>query len=155
MALLLVAIIVGGYAVAPYFDPNRNFGPDSCIDHAAIPGSVPYHMHPTLTIVILGHAQPIPANVGITSACMHPIHTHSGSDQTGVVVIHVETPILHTFYLRDFFHVWNQPFNQNRILDRQADGTNHVRMRVNGTPSDAYEGLALYDGQQIEITYGP
>lgn len=154
-ALLIVGLVVGGYAVAPYFDPYRNFGPDSCIDHALIPGGPPYHIHPALAIVLLGSPEAIPANIGITGTCMHPIHTHSGSDASGVVVIHVETPTVHTFYLRDFFHVWNQPFSANQILNRAADGTNQVRMTVNGAPSGAYGALVLADGQQIEITYGP
>ena len=156
LAVGLAAIAIGAYVAAPYFDPNRNFGIDSCIEHTAIPSEIPYHMHPALSIVILGNTQPIPANIGISSSCMHPVHTHTQSDPTtGIVTIHVETPVLHAFYLHDFFYVWNQPFNQNQILDRQADATNHVRMTVNGTPSSAYEGLTLYDGQQIQITYGP
>lgn len=155
LAVGLVAVVAGGYAVAPYFDPYRNFGPDSCINETAVPNFPPYHLHPSLMIVILGTTQPIPADIGITSTCMHPIHTHSGSDVSGVVQIHVESPVVHTFYLRDFFRVWGEPFNQNQIIDRVADGTNRVRMTVDGTASPSYENLALVDGQQIVITYGP
>lgn len=155
LVLGIAAIVLVGYVVAPYFDPYRNFGPDSCIQHTSIPGSVPYHMHPYLTIRILGNPQIIPDQTGITPSCMHPIHVHEGSDGSGRTQLHVETPIVHTFYLRDFFYIWGQPFNPNQILGYTDDGTNHVRLTVNGTASSAYENLALWDGQEIVISYGP
>ena len=51
-----------------------------------------FHIHPQLTIVINGQQQVIPANTGITEACMNSIHTH---DATGK--LHVESPILKDF----------------------------------------------------------
>jgi len=155
VAFGIAAAIVGGILIAPYFDPYRNFGPDSCIDEIRVPVGVPYHMHPLLAIVAQGNVQPIPGQIGITSTCTHPIHTHSASDASGVVQMHVETPIAHPFYLRDFFYVWGQPFDANRILGFTDDGTNHVSMTVNGTASTAYGNLVLWDAQRIIITYGP
>ncbi len=151
----LVVLISSGYLVAPYFDPYRNFGPDSCINEVNVPNYPPYHMHPYLTIIALGTPQLVPGDVGITATCMHPIHVHGGSDAQGRVQLHVESPVVHTFYLRDFFHIWGEPFNQNQILQYTADGTNRIRMTVNGTASSAYENLALWDGQEIVISYGP
>lgn len=155
IALGLAGVVLGGIVVAPYFDPYRNFGPDSCINEIAIPSNPPYHMHPFLAILVSGTAHPVPAQLGITPTCTHPLHTHSGSEASGVVQLHVETPVAHTFYLRDFFHVWDQPFDANHILSYTADGTNHVAMTVNGTASTAYGDLVLWDAQQIIITYGP
>ncbi len=155
LAVGLVALVAVGYVIAPYFDPYRNFGPDSCINEVNVPNYPPYHMHPYLAIVALGTPQRVPDGVGISATCMHPIHVHTGSDASGRVQIHVESPVVHTFYLKDFFHIWGEPFNQNQILQYTDDGTNHVRMTVNGTASSAYENLALWDGQEIVISYGP
>ena len=156
LAVGIGAIVLVGYVVAPYFDPYRNFGPDSCINEISVPNSPPYHLHPYLTIDVVGTPHPIPGQIGITSTCTHPIHTHSGSDATGAAQLHVETPIVHAFYLRDFFHVWgDQPFNQNQILQHVANSTYRVSMTVDGVSSPAYGNLVLAEGQQIVITYGP
>lgn len=152
VALGLSALVIGGIVVAPYLDPYRNFGVDSCIDETA---QFVMHLHPLMAISIQETVQDIPALVGITATCIHPVHTHSGSDANGIVQIHVEAPVAHTFYLRDFFRLWGQPFDASRILGFTDDGTNHVQMTVNSNPSSEYGNLVLEDRQQIIITYGP
>ena len=146
----VVFVVIGGVLVAPYIDPNRNFTRDSCVTMEI------FHFHPFLRINILGSDYPIPGNIGITAGCHKPIHTHSGYDpSSGFVQLHVEGPVARDFTLGDFFYIWGQPFSSTRILTYADDGTNHVRMTLDGSPSTAYGGLVLRDGQRIEVFYGP
>ena len=107
-----------------------------------------YHIHPHLKIIINGAVQTIPANIGITVDCMHPIHTH---DTTGE--IHVESPAQRDFILDDFFAVWNKPFSSDGIFDYKVDAGHKLTMTVDGQPNNEYENLVLRDGQQIVIEY--
>jgi len=70
---------------------------------------------------------------------MRPVHTH---DSTGI--IHVEFPRKHDFTLRDFFTVWDEPFNKEGYS---------VSLTVNDEESLERESLILRDGDKIEIKY--
>ncbi len=107
-----------------------------------------FHIHPHLRIIINGAEQIIPASIGISLSCMHPLHTH---DTTGT--IHVEAPEQRDFTLGDFFAVWNKPFDKNQVLDYKADAAHEIAMTVDGQPSGAYENLVFKDNQQIVIEY--
>lgn len=107
-----------------------------------------FHIHPELTIMIDGEKRTIPANVGITDGCMHPLHTH---DDTGT--IHVEAPVKRDFTLGDFFAVWGQPFDKDHILDKTADDAHEIRLLVNGELSQEYGNLVLRDKDKIMIAY--
>ena len=107
-----------------------------------------FHIHPNLQIVINGTREEIPANIGITLSCMHPLHTH---DATGK--IHVESPQQRDFTLADFFAVWGKQFSKDQILDSRADASHEIVMTVDGEPSQEYENLVLKDNQQILIVY--
>ncbi|MBU6501084.1 MAG: hypothetical protein KGJ89_03075 [Patescibacteria group bacterium] len=107
-----------------------------------------FHIHPHLQILINGQQQDIPANIGITLACMHPIHTH---DTSGT--LHVESPEARDFTLADFFAVWDKTFNQNQILDNTIDDSHIIKVMVNGSQVDTYENTILRDKDQIVISY--
>ena len=109
-----------------------------------------FHIHPMLQIVIDGREQTIPTNVGITSSCMHPLHTH---DDTGR--LHVESPVRRDFALGDFFAVWGKPFNKDQILDYSVDPAHTIRMTINGKPVDTFENTVLQDLDRIVIRYEP
>jgi len=109
-----------------------------------------FHIHPHLSISIDGEQQAIPANVGMSGTCLHPIHTH---DADGI--IHVESPETRDFILGDFFAVWDKSFTKDQILDYAADASHTITMTVNGTSVDTYENTILRDEEQIVITYGP
>lgn len=107
-----------------------------------------YHIHAHLSVVINDVVQSVPADIGITNDCMHPLHTH---DIDGI--IHVESPVERVFTVGDFFAVWGRVFTKDQIFDSVADATHNVIMTVNGQPSDAFENLVLKDDDQIVITY--
>ncbi len=108
-----------------------------------------FHIHPNLQIFVNGVQQTIPADLGISLTCMHPIHTHDASG-----VIHIESPEPRDFTLGDFFAVWNKPFSKDQILDAKVDATHSIKVTVNGTPVDTYENTVMHDNDQIVITYG-
>ena len=107
-----------------------------------------FHIHPQLKIIINGAPQTIPAGIGISLACMHPLHTH---DATGT--IHVESPEQRDFTLGDFFAVWEKPFSNDQIFDSAADATHEIVMTVDGQPSQEFEQLVFKDKQQIVVEY--
>jgi hypothetical protein len=107
-----------------------------------------FHIHPELHIVIDGVPVIVPADIGITDTCMHPLHTH---DDTGT--LHVESPVQKDFTLGDFFFVWDQPFDSMHILDKVATKPSQITMTVNGVPVDTFENTILVDKDQLVITY--
>lgn len=107
-----------------------------------------FHIHPHLQIIINGQQQDIPANIGITLACMHPIHTHDASG-----TLHVESPEPKDFTLADFFAVWGKTFTQNQIFDSAIDSSHIIKVTVNGSPVDTYENTVLRDKDQIVVSY--
>jgi hypothetical protein len=105
------------------------------------------HIHPNLRIVIEGVPQIIPANIGVSTNIMRPLHTH---DSTGK--IHAEGPCQRNFVLGDFFLIWGEEFNSENILGHKAEeGT--ITMSVNGKKSEEYEKLVLRDSDNIVIEY--
>ena len=107
-----------------------------------------FHIHPHLRIVINGAVQTIPASIGVSLSCMHPVHTH---DTAGT--IHVESPEQRDFTIGDFFAVWDKKFSKDQILDSAVDVQHEVIITVDGQQSDAYENLVFKDKQEIVIEY--
>jgi hypothetical protein len=104
------------------------------------------HIHPHLTILVNGSPVLVPAGIGIKPSGDFPLHTHDASG-----TIHVESPVVRTFILADFFAVWGRALSSQRVLRYQADATHRISMTVNGKPSTAFGSLVLQDGQQIVI----
>ena len=109
-----------------------------------------FHIHPHLEIIANGVKQTIPPNIGVTLACMHPLHTH---DNIGT--IHVESPEKRDFTLGDFFAVWGQSFSKDQVLDYKRDASHEIAMTVGGALSQDFENLILEDSQHIIIEYKP
>ncbi len=156
MHVVVLAVVlvlgVGVVAVAPYFSPYANLSPDTCVNETG----VILHIHVRLNIYIQGGRYPIPNNLGNQPGCTKVLHTHADYDPPSEpAIIHVESPVVRSFSLGDFFHVWDQPFSSTQILSYTADATNSITMTVNGVPSTAYGNLELVDGQVIVISYGP
>ena len=107
-----------------------------------------FHIHPLLSIIADGKNIEIPANVGVTSACLHPLHTH---DATGR--IHVESPEKRDFSLADFFAVWGKAFSKDQILDMKADSEHMIKVAVDGAEVSTFENTILRDKQQVVVSY--
>ena len=107
-----------------------------------------FHIHPQLKIVMNDTEYTIPQNIGITSYCIHPLHTH-----TDLPNIHIEAPEKRDFTLGDFFAVWKQPFSKDTLMGYTADNTHTITMTVNGVSVDSFENTILRDKDQIVIRY--
>jgi hypothetical protein len=105
------------------------------------------HIPPHLTIPVDGHAQLVPANIGVQAhGNALPIHTH---DETGR--LHVESPILHDSQLQDFLTILGQAFNPPQVLGFHADATHTITEIVDSRPSTAFGSLILRDREDIVI----
>jgi len=86
-----------------------------------------FHVHARLAIFINGDARQVPMGIGIAppwtvdhkpdgnvfvsnGACFSWLHTHTPDG-----MIHIESPVQRTFTLGDFFDVWGQPLDVDRI----------------------------------------
>jgi hypothetical protein len=112
---------------------GSNGGPlAQCIQHS----DLDQHVHTLLILTVDGQPQNIPANLGITSDCMRPLHTH---DEGGL--IHIESTRPHVFVLGDFFTIWEEWSEEDPL-----DGLWVERLQVNGTPFEGdYQEVPLMD----------
>jgi hypothetical protein len=85
-----------------------------------------YHIHAHLTIFVGGAPRRIPAGVGVGAprgsaatprgpfitggSCISWLHTHAADG-----IIHIESPVRHTYTLGTFFDVWRQPLQSRRV----------------------------------------
>ena len=121
------------------------------------------HMHTTLRILIHGEHVTIPKEIGIDPKLwvshdldkygpkklgVSPLHTH---DTSGI--IHIESTVVRTFTLGQFFDVWGKTFNENCILDKCNDQLNKVRIYVGESQIFDFREKVLKDGEVITIEY--
>ncbi len=105
------------------------------------------HKHAQLRIIIDGEEQIIPADIGIYSDIMRPLHTH---DATGK--IHIEGPCQRDFKLVEFFNVWNQALT-NECIFNYCTNNGTLKMTVNGRDVEDIENYYMKDFDNIKIEY--
>jgi len=105
------------------------------------------HYHATLSIVIRGESQMIPADSGVIPGCMRGIHTH---DDTGK--LHIETPEAMEARLEHFFQIWEQSFTSTQLLDASVGEGESISLTVNGELVDNPQNHILEDGQELVLT---
>ena len=105
------------------------------------------HYHATLSIVIRGESQVIPAETGVIPGCMRGIHTH---DDTGK--LHIETPEAMEARLEHFFLIWEQTFTPTQLLDTTVGEGESISLTVNGELVDDPRNHILEDGQELVLT---
>lgn len=112
------------------------------------------HIHQHLDVYAEGRRVTVPALIGIAAkdrqVLFSPLHTH---DATGVV--HVESPVVKTFTLGQFFAVWGVRFTPRCLGGYCTQGANRIRVYsdgrlVTGDP----RALALREHQEIVVAYG-
>lgn len=108
------------------------------------------HIHPSLSVYVRGEEVPLPPNIGIDPAqppqAMAGLHTHDGSG-----VVHVENAAEPT--LGQFFAIWGVPLSADRLGPHEADGSDRVRIWVDGEPSTEFGDLVMEDGQEIVLAF--
>lgn len=110
------------------------------------------HIHEHLDIFIHGVSNPVAQDIGVNEMArfISPLHTH---DDSGI--IHVESPVVATFTLGQFFDIWGLQFSKICIGSYCTNATSTLKIFVNGT---LYQGdphaLILAPHQEIVVTYG-
>jgi hypothetical protein len=99
---------------------------------------VAFHIHAHLTVFDHGVARRVPGAVGIQDpqtthtpqgdfvgggSCFSWLHTHAADG-----IIHIESPVVRTYTLGDFFDVWGQPLGPDRV----GPVSGHVTALYNG-----------------------
>ena len=85
-----------------------------------------FHIHAHLTVFVAGAPRQIPYGVGIApplevettpqgsfalgGAAFFWLHTHAADG-----IIHIESPIVRTYTLGNFFDIWNEPLGPERV----------------------------------------
>ena len=98
-----------------------------------------FHIHAHLTILVRGAPRQVPAGIGIApplevdetpvgafvagATCFMWLHTHSADG-----IIHTESPIKRTYTLGNFFDIWGQPLDRQRV----GPARGHVTALLNG-----------------------
>jgi hypothetical protein len=140
----IIYFLVGIIGVGIIFFHLRQLAFTQCVEHK---DNSPTHTHAQLKITQDGIDVPIPANIGITSKCMHPLHTHDG---TGL--IHMEYPIPFPFFLGDFFDIMGTTFNDSQIgAIRMYDEYKITVIKNNKRVPFFYRWILLKDLDKIEI----
>jgi hypothetical protein len=112
----------------PVLPPPGRLTPGARIDGIACAPleQLAYHIHAHLTIFVDGAPRRIPAGVGVGApresattprgpfitggSCISWLHTHAADG-----IIHVESPVHHTYTLGNFLDVWRQPLGSGRV----------------------------------------
>lgn len=109
------------------------------------------HIHEHVGISINGKTIKVPAEIGVNriSGFMSSIHTH---EQNGIV--HIESPVMRTFTLGQFFDVWGVRFSADCIGGYCADKDSSVKVYVDGKKYDGNPRvIPLKERSNIFITY--
>lgn len=110
------------------------------------------HTHQHLGIFINGNQIAIPADIGVDDPAkfIAPIHTHDAT-----AVIHIESPVVQTFTLGQFFDIWGVRFTQDCIGGYCAGNGRTLQVFSNGQlVTGNFRDLALTERQEIVIVFG-
>jgi len=109
------------------------------------------HHHVRLFVYVDGRPVTVPMNIGLSATAASPLHTH---DTTGTGHVESEDP---TFapVLGQFFDVWGVYLTKDCLGGQCGDGTNQVRVFVNGKEwgGDPTQ-VPLTDLSAIVVTFG-
>jgi hypothetical protein len=123
-----------------------------------------YHIHTHLTIFVNGQQRQVPAGIGIPDAvaqpasggsfiysgkCFYFLHTHTNDG-----IIHVESPVVKTYTLGEFFDEWQQPLSSSQVGPAKGKVTAIVNGEVyQGDPRDiplgSHEDVTLEVGTPL------
>lgn len=114
------------------------------------PEGVAQHLHVPVFVHVQGAPVEVPANVGVATDAVSPIHTH---DAQGTV--HVESAEVQDFTLGQFFDVWGVRLTDECLGGSCATGDAGVRVysggeEVGGDPRN----VILEDTKAVVVTFG-
>lgn len=127
---------------APLLAPVTREATGGAVDDIGAGGEqVAFHIHAHLAVFVNGRRRTIPYGIGVVpplpltvtadgpfvadGAAFYWLHTH---DTSGV--IHVESPVLRSYTLGEFFDIWGEPLGRTRVGPQRG----RVTALVDGTP---------------------
>jgi hypothetical protein len=110
-----------------------------------------FHIHQHLDLYVNGNHVQVPQNIGIIGGTgLAFIHTH---DTSGV--IHVESPVVKTYTLGNFFDVWGVLLTNDQLGAYQNQGNEKLRVFVDGKPvTGDPRNVPLKNFEEIVVAYG-
>ena len=150
-------------------DPTAGFGPgvtaeappwepeyarlEARIEQLGLPpvGDERYHSHALLHIYNDGLLVEAPEGIGFDerNKVYASVHTH---DPNGIV--HMESSEPHRFTLGDFFTIWGVRFGDRTLGALENEGSEQVRVYVNGKRIENAPDYVMRDLDNISIGYG-
>ena len=94
------------------------------------------HIHQHLDVFYNGRPVVVPAGIGLGPGFYSEVHTHTTSGE-----IHVESPVVRTFTLGQFFTEWGVPLKGARVY-------------VDGRKALDPEAVVLRDQEEIAVVFG-
>ena len=121
-----------------------------------------FHIHAHLTVFVAGSPRRIPYGIGIAppveveptsrgpfaggGAAFFWLHTHAADG-----IIHIESPIVRTYTLGEFFDIWHEPLSAERVGPARGKVTAFFDgRRYPGSP----RGIPLLAHAQIQLDVG-
>lgn len=128
--------------IAPLLAPVTGEASGGVVDGIGAGGEqVAFHIHAHLAVFVNGRRRTIPYGIGVVpplrlkatadgpfvadGAAFYWLHTH---DTSGV--IHVESPVLRSYTLGEFFDIWSEPLGKTQV----GPDRGRVTALVDGTP---------------------
>jgi hypothetical protein len=108
-----------------------------------------YHIHANLRVYVNGQQIHVPANIGIDTEFLAPLHTH---DTSGI--IHMEASEPYAFTLGQFFTVWGVTFTPTQLGSYVAGNGNALSAYVNGARVTNFVGYAMKAHDNVVVGYG-
>lgn len=112
------------------------------------------HIHAHLQIFDRGKALTVPASVGIPpgGGCLYWIHTHAAGGY-----IHIESPVVRSFTLGQFFDIWDRELSPARADGAVAPRGKTLYVWIDGKPwhGSNPRSIVLHDRQSIVIQNAP
>ena len=110
--------------------------------------STNFHIHAHLAVFDHGKPVGVPSDVGrpILAGCLYWLHTHTSDG-----IIHVESPVVRSFTLGDFFAIWGEPLTKTQVASAKVRPGEQLAVWVNGARV-AGDPRAIPLAQHTEIT---
>jgi hypothetical protein len=111
------------------------------------------HIHQHLAIFDHGKPVPIPEDVGrpLFAGCFYWLHTHTPNG-----IIHVESPVVRSFTLADFFAILGQPLSRTDVAGAKLRPGEKMTVWIDGRRyTGDLHSIPLTEHEDITIDVGP
>jgi hypothetical protein len=117
------------------------------------------HIHPQLSISILGASQIVPANIGIDQNLWknHSLDRYGVNGRSPLLtrdtsgIIHVESNTVRNFTLHEFLAIWGVSIDGNQIVGNPVQPSESACILVNGIPIQPTIDVGFADKENITL----